>query len=151
MSDFITRSYQVKDELACLAIFDTNTPPFFSLQERNDFQRYLRRQALIAPYLVIEHEGSVIACGGLEVQLHANSAGLVWGMVRRDYHGKGIGRFLTSERLKETRQITNVHQVLIDTSQHTKGFYEKLGFRTVSITADGYESGLDRYDMVLSQ
>lgn len=151
MNDYLLRSYQAEDERPCLAIFDTNTPPFFSPLERDDFQRYLRRQAPTASYLVVEHEGSIIACGGLEVQIHANSVGLVWGMVRRDFHGKGVGRLLTSERLRKARELPEVHRVVIDTSQHTKGFYEKLGFTTVNITADGYEPGLDRYDMILRQ
>jgi len=134
-----------------LAIFDANTPPFFSPLERDDFQRNLRRQALTAPYLVVEHEGSIIACGGLEVQIPVNSAGLLWGRVRRDFHGRGFGRLLTLERLRKARELPEVQRVFIDTSQHTKGFYEKLCFTIVNITADGYEPGLDRYDMLLHQ
>ena len=40
-------------------------------------------------------------------------------------------------------------EVLLDTSQHTFGFFEKLGFVTTKITKDGYTLGLNRYDMKL--
>lgn len=40
-------------------------------------------------------------------------------------------------------------EVALDTSQHTRPFYERLGFRTVRVTPDAYAPGLHRYDMRL--
>jgi len=40
--------------------------------------------------------------------------------------------------------------VVIETSQHTRGFYEGLGFRLTALVPDGFGPGIDRCDMVLT-
>lgn len=42
------------------------------------------------------------------------------------------------------------HAVELDTSQHTRGFYERVGFRVERVVPDGYAPGLDRCDMCLA-
>ncbi|MDQ1158461.1 hypothetical protein QE385_002788 [Sphingomonas sp. SORGH_AS 950] len=42
-----------------------------------------------------------------------------------------------------------VREVRLDTSQHSRAFYERLGFGTDGVTTGGCGPGLDRYDMIL--
>lgn len=72
-----------------------------------------------------------------------------WGMVDRTRHRQGIGTTLVRVRLHRAAQA-GVREVRLDTSQHSRAFYERLGFQAGSVMADGYGPGLDRCDMVLT-
>ena len=74
---------------------------------------------------------------------------LTWGMVQRDLQGQGYGKALTLYRLDAIKAEYDNVSVIIDTSQHTKGFYEKQGFVVQSIEKDGFDQGLDKYLMAL--
>lgn len=113
------------------------------------FVDFLDGPVLKRPYLVLRIQDDVIACGGLQVLETGKTAFLSWGMVAQPYHGKGIGRILTEARLNLARETTGITKVTLNTSQHTKGFYEKFGFVPVKSTPDGYGPGLDRWDMAL--
>jgi ribosomal protein S18 acetylase RimI-like enzyme len=70
-------------------------------------------------------------------------------MVRKEWHGRGAGRALTELRIERIREEGTVQTIALGTSQHTSAFYERMGFRTTSVEADGYAPGLDRVDMIL--
>jgi hypothetical protein len=60
---FSIRPYSRTDQDACLAIFDSNLPQYFTLSERSLFERLLDN--LPGPFQVLEDaEGTVLACGG---------------------------------------------------------------------------------------
>lgn len=143
------RPYRAEDREACLALFDGNTPRFFHESEREGFVAWLGDQALHLPYLVIERDGHVVACGGHAVEPDGTSVALCWGMVGNGLHGQGLGRALTEARLAAARATPGVRRVVLDTSQHTQGFYARFGFETMKVTPDGYAPGIDRWDMVL--
>src|SRR5258708_7836318 len=89
------RPYRAFDKEACLKIFDSNTPQAFLVNERDIFAKYLDNHA--EGYTVVETvDGSVIACGGSVIGLDGGAASLCWGMVHKNWHGKGLGRFLLS-------------------------------------------------------
>ncbi len=145
------RPYQPPDRPACLAIFDSNTPPFFDPGERSDFAEFLADVRW--PYFVVERPGAgsvneIVACGGYFVRPGTTEAILVWGMVRRDLHGGGIGTYLTRERLERLAQ-QGVASVRIVTSQYTRAFYERLGFAEQNLEPDGFGPGLHKYTLVL--
>ncbi len=142
------RPYRATDEAACLALFESNTPDFFTLQERADFANYLRTMS--DPYFVVEDEGQVVACGGVFVRHDRQTAGLAWGMVGRTEHRRGYGRALLNARLDWLRQhAPEVGEVILDTSQHSAPFFAHLGFETTRVERDHYAPGLDRHDMRL--
>lgn len=143
------RPYEPQDRDACLALFDGNVPRFFALSERADFARFLERLRSDGTYLVLEREGRVVACGGLGVSADGAMGELCWGMVDRTCHGQGLGRALTEARLRVAATKPGLRRIRLDTSQHTQGFYARFGFRTLSVTPDGYGPGLDRWDMIL--
>ena len=47
-------------------------------------------------------------------------------------HGKGVGRVLMEKSLAAIREKLPTHLIYVNAQQHARGFYEKLGFVTVS-------------------
>ena len=142
------RDYRAADRDACLAIFDSNVPRYFRPHERSDFLAFL--DELPGPYLVVEDDdGRVTGCGGWALESDGRTAALCWGMVDRARHGRGIGSMLLRERLRRIEAHPTASAVILNTSQHTRGFYENLGFALRHLVADGYAPGLDRADMRL--
>jgi ribosomal protein S18 acetylase RimI-like enzyme len=140
------RDFSTQDADSCLSVFDSNIPKFFVPAEREEFREFLA--ALPGPYLVIEAEARIVACGGWAGS-GCEEAALCWGMVEGSLHRQGIGRLLTEARLKGIRQSGTISRVLLNTSQHTTAFYERFGFVVVSVVPDGYAPGLDRCEMAL--
>lgn len=139
------RPFRTDDREACLTVFDSNTPDYFAPAERDGFARFL--DAAASPYFAMEHDGKIAGCGGFSIV--GNAATLSWGMIRRDLHRNGLGRFLLLYRLREiTRSAPAVELVSLDTSQLAAPFFESQGFRIAGRTPDGYGPGLDRIAMV---
>jgi len=143
------RPYRPEDLAACLALFDSNTPPFFAPEERAEFSAFLETlPAADRPYLVLTQAGEVIACGGLILETKGR-ASFTWGMVARAHHGQRLGTQLMQARLDLARSLPGITELVLATSQHTHGFYKGFGFTTQGITPDGFGPGLDRWDMTL--
>jgi N-acetylglutamate synthase-like GNAT family acetyltransferase len=139
----IFRKYQLNDRDVCLELFRSNTPKFFAAYEEQEFREYLEHPEF---YFILENP-SILGCGGYA--LVEAQAFLTWGMIHNSQHGTGAGKRLLLERLNLITQHSEAKEVLLDTSQHTFGFFEKLGFVTMKLTEDGYAPGLNRYDMKL--
>lgn len=151
MHEIVTRPYASTDLLACLTVFDGNVPDFFAPTERAEFQAHLRDLAEPAPdYLVLTHAGAVVGCGGVSLGEQHGDARLVWGMVAREWQGRGLGRRLLQERLALARGFAGLRTVSLSTSQNTRGFYERAGFILTGVVPDGFGAGLDQCDMVLT-
>ncbi|WP_462380571.1 GNAT family N-acetyltransferase [Pseudomonas sp. Marseille-QA0892] len=142
--------YNPSTRTACLGLFDANTPRFFAASERPDFERFLDHHASARHFEIGVLDGEVVSCGGFRVDAATGTAALAWGMVAPEFHGRGIGRVMTHSRLGAASRHPGVIRIILDTSQHTQGFYARLGFKPVSLTRDGYGPGLDRWDMVLA-
>jgi len=140
------RTYRQDDESACMDIFDSNRPKYFAEPERDLLVAHLRR--VDQPFFVAEVAGQVCGCGGFQVDDYGVGY-LVWGMVHRNWHRRGVGANLLQWRLDRIRQIAHAWCVLIDTSQHTAPFFARFGFETFRIIADGYQPGLDKVFMRL--
>lgn len=144
----VARPYLPGDLGACLGVFDSNVPRFFTPEERKEFVSFLR--ALPGPYFVLRMEDrEIVACGGHALRPEAGVGDLCWGMVRRDLQGRGLGAALLRLRIGALRADPGVRRIELNTSQHTVGFYEGLGFLVVDVEADGYAPGLDRCEMRL--
>ena len=140
------RAYCPADREACLEVFDSNTPRFFDRSERAGFESFLA--APMCSYFAMEHEGAIVACGGYGIEEDGKTASLVWGMVRADLHRRGLGRFMLLFRLREIGK-TRVELVRVATSQHTAVFFQKQGFKAISVQKDGYAPGIDKIEMVM--
>ena len=130
---------------ACIGLFNGNVGHFFAEWERDYFVNFLESYASEHPYFVVIINGELVACGGYEKE--DESVTLSWGMVKRDLHGQGIGRKLFNYRLSRITKEYHGLSMQIDTSQHTKKFYEKCGFVAYKIEKDGYDLGLDKVYM----
>jgi predicted GNAT family N-acyltransferase len=153
----IVRAYCKDDHFACIEIFKSNTPKFFAENELNDFEFWLngKDQNVLAYqntqeeyFYVLEHDGSVKACGGMYLPKNEQRINLVWGMVHSSMHLQGIGACLMQCRLDLANVLFPRIPITIDTTQHSSGFFEKFNFETVKTTEDFYANGLHRIDMV---
>lgn len=142
------RPYRAEDRTACLALFDSNTPTYFTPDERPDFDAWLGTMDP-ATYRVIERDGRVAACGGVAMEPDGATASLCWGMVDQGLHRQGLGQALTQARLNAARAL-GATAVRCDTSHKTRAFYERFGFVVERIEPDGYGPGLDRCEMRLA-
>lgn len=141
------RPYTTADRDACLALFASNVPDYFAQIELDDFVDTLDH---CEHYFVIEQEGEgIVACGGYDaLDQPLGAAGLCWGMVRRDLHGRGLGERLLRERLRRIDADPALAQVLIETTQRTRDFFTRHGFAVTRTVADGFAPGYDLVEMV---
>lgn len=142
------RPYQPTDKDACMAVFHSNRPKFFTTEEIQEFSQFLDKA--LCPYFVQESEDKqIVGCGGYFFNEERSRGGLAWGMVHQDYHGQGLGKLLTLFRLVKLTEEIPTGELRIDTSHHTEAFYAKFGFVTEKVTPDGYGIGLHRHDMTV--
>jgi predicted GNAT family N-acyltransferase len=143
------RPFAPADAATCLAVFDSNVPTYFAESERAAYATFL--DECPCTYLVGESaDGSIVACGGwFRTPNDATVAGLAWGMLHRDLHGRGLGRQLLDVRLAGVRALGGVRALDITTSQHTERFFARAGFAVTGRERDGHAPGIDRVDMRL--
>jgi len=144
------RRYRPTDRRAVLAAFRSNVPDHFPASE----EAWLRA-ALDEPdgpvFVVVEGKGKdeeVLAFGGYELSPFYNLGTLVFGLVRADRHGTGIGRALLHYRLLHMAgRKGRPRWVTVDTHPHTAGFFERCGFEVIARWPGGYRSGRERVDL----
>lgn len=139
------RAFTPSDVAVCLGIFDSNVPHFFGAHERAGFSSFLLQPARSQDYLVLQHAGQVLACGGLALE-DAVTAAFCWGIVHRHWHRKGLGKEMAVARLARA-QALGVQRVILSTSQHTQDFYARQGFSVSGVVIDGHGPGLDAVEM----
>ena len=123
------RLYEPRDRFACLAVFDSAAP------DLPDFDLWLDQPE--GPYFVMEHEGSIVGCGGYSLSADGAVARLQWGMVRSDAQRMGLGRFLLLYRIREIGKVGTVGMVVARVPKASAGFFEKQGFRVNAAGDDG--------------
>lgn len=143
------RAYTTADLDAVVAIFRSNIPKYFGPEEESGLYAFIDEHA--QDYYVVEVEGEVVGCGGIALNddIDPSTVSLCWGMVREDHLGTGLGKTLTEFRIKLAKEKYPGLALTIGTSQHTEGFYRKLGFVTVEHKTDGYGPGIDMCRMRL--
>jgi [ribosomal protein S18]-alanine N-acetyltransferase len=141
----IIRNYTPDDFSSVINLLRLNTPKYFAPSEEKQLIRYLNFE--LDHYYVAEEDGKVIACGGLNRSEEPSVIKISWDIVHPDKHGKRIGSELTKFRLNKAREINGIKTVCVRTSQHTNGFYEKMGFETKDIVKDYWSKGFDLYLM----
>jgi GNAT superfamily N-acetyltransferase len=139
------RPYAAGDREACLEILRSNTPEFFLPSDAGDFATFLDDGP--APYLVLEEEGRIVACGGW-FREGDGKAGLSWGMVHRAMHGKGLGRRLLNYRLERIRRDLAARRIILQTIPEVSGFFGRAGFEVVSVEPGAYGGVFDRVRMM---
>lgn len=131
---------------ACVALCAANSPEHMLPHEVEELREFLVEKPYApAPYFVVEAEGVIVACGGVATEgaeLH-----LCWGLVHPDWQRRGLGTRLVEHRLDWARGRAGLEVARLCTSQRTRAFYERFGFKSTRFTPDGFGPGLDRHDM----
>jgi GNAT superfamily N-acetyltransferase len=158
----ILRLYTPDDQGACLRIFRANIPRYFLTQEEPDFLAYLADPG--PHYAVVEavaeeaagttgSEGRepsdarrIVGCGGPAMDADGTWS-VCWMMVDPELQGRGLGRRMVAHCRAVVARESPGGVLRLDTSQHTEGFYHRMGFETVSRTEDGYGPGMHRIEM----
>ena len=135
------RSYDPADLDAVVAIFRSNIPKYFGPEEEPGLRNFLQDERG-EDFFMLEIEGDPVGCGGIALN-GDETVSLCWGMIREDHLGAGLGKALTEFRIALSADKFPGVPMVISTSQHTEGFYEKFGFRLIEHTPDGYGPGID--------
>ncbi len=126
----------------CTDIFLTNQGKLFDPSEMTLLRSFLGNDKLTEEFYVIAEDDVVIGCGGFELT-GRGQVDLTWGMVHQNFHGRGYGKALLEFRLHRIVQLFGKVVIRVETSQHTKGFFEKYGFETKATKADGFGPDID--------
>lgn len=138
------RAFEKTDLDAVIDIFRSNIPKYFGADEESGLRDFLREGC--ENYFVAEIDGEIVASGGIALN-DDDTVSLCWGMVRADHLGTGLGKTLTLFRIEKAVEKFGDRALVINTSQHTRGFYEKLGFALTEHTPDGFGAGIDECKM----
>jgi GNAT superfamily N-acetyltransferase len=143
---FKIRRYRPTDRKAVLAAFRSNVPDHFPASEEAWLRSALDEPD--GPFFVAVEDGEVVAFGGYELSEFYHLGTLVFGLVRADRHGTGIGRLLLNYRLLHMAgRKLRPRYVTVDTHPHTAGFFRRCGFEEIARWPGGYRSGRDRVDL----
>lgn len=141
------RRYANKDKKELLGILKLNIPKYFDESEVNDFIEYLDKE--VEDYFVIEENGVIIACGGINYFLDDASARISWDIVHPEFQRKGIGKKLLLYRIEQIKKKKNINLIIVRTSQLAYKFYQKAGFQMEKIEKGFWAEGFDLYLMRL--
>lgn len=130
-----------------LSAFRSNIPKYFFDFEEEGLLDYIDSKKL--PYFVIKVNGIIVGAGGYALNKD-DTVSLCWGMVHQDHHGKHFGEELLKFRLNTISKIYPGKTIVNVTSQHTTGFFEKYGFKIVSVKENGFGPNLHECKMVLA-
>jgi len=140
------RRYRPADRKAVLAAFRTNVPDHFPASEEAWLRSCLDEPD--GPLFVVVEDGEIVGFGGYELSDFYDLGTLVFGLVRADRHGRGIGRALLIYRLLHMAgRKARPRYVTVDTHSHTAGFFQRCGFMEIARWPAGYRSGRDRVDL----
>lgn len=127
------REYQPEDLEACVEIYRSNEPDYLDPAGLNAFIEFL--SVGTSYYLVIEYDGDIVACGGLELIGDSDTAQLVYGMVQREYHRRGFGTTLLAARIALLETEDRPLELLLQATRPSAPFFGQFGFAIHSLTA----------------
>lgn len=139
------RPYQAQDKLKLIEIIQLNTPEYFSIEEEADFLEYLEQHR--EDYFVIEVEGVIAGCGGVNYFEAEGIARFSWQMLHPDFHGKRLGTQLSLHRIETIKKNPKIKRIVVRTTQLVYPFYEKLGFVFTKREKDYWAKGFDLYQL----
>ena len=143
------RAFNTSDKPAIFRIFMLNTPDYFAVEEKKDFEAFLDEHA--KTYFVVEENNKIVGCGGYHFEERKTEGRISWDLFHPDYRGKGFGRQLVSHCLEAIRKESAVKKISVWTSQLAFQFYERFGFKTKEIKKDYWGKGLDLYRMEMDR
>lgn len=146
MIHFEKYSKEVLSEV--ISVFRSNIPKYFFDFEEKDLVEDLSE--IHPTFFVMFLNGKIVGAGGYALNEN-DTVSLCWGMVHNDYLKQNLGKSLLEFRLNEIEKTFPGKTIVNFTSQHTTGFFEKYGFKIVSVEKDGFGPGLDNCKMELKK
>lgn len=125
------REYQPDDLEDCLEIYRSISLNSKEPEDLTNFAEFLELGT--SYYLVVEYEGDVIACGGLELIGDSDTATLVYGLVHGEYQRRGFGTTLLAARIALLEPEDRPVELWISTNEATIPFYGRFGFSLHSV------------------
>lgn len=121
-------------------------PLYFADHELPEFLTFLDNNT--DPYYVIYNGGRPVGCGGIALE-DDDKVHLTWGMVERAEHKKGLGSYLLTYRIVQSKLLYPGKVIVLRTTQHAWQFFKKHGFVLLGTEKDFWAQGLDLYLMEL--
>ena len=140
------RPYEPRDRASCLGVFASLTPGLLAPPALPLFEAWLDHPD--GPYFVMDHDESVVGCGGYSLSSDQSTATLRWGMIRDSSQKMGLGRLLLMYRIREIGRAGTVGLVLAHSPQPSAGFFEKQGFRVNGIATDAFAPGVAGIELI---
>lgn len=143
MLSFVPYSDDYKNAL--IDIFRSNIPRyFFDYEEKALFEDIPQ-----FPYYIALLNNQPVGAGGYALNEDSDTVSLCWGMIHNNYHKQNLGHELLQFRLAKIKEHYPGKVIVNSTSQHTTGFFEKYGFKTVSVEENKFGPGLHECKMEL--
>jgi len=147
MSSKVTfRPYSSKDREICLGLFDANCPEFFAPNERADYLAFLESNP--SGYELCLVDDDVAGAFGL-IGNDGSRRRLNWIMLNPQFQGVGAGRAIM-EKVAALATSQGIQVVEIAASQKSAPFFARFGAVTMTVTNNGWGSGMHRVDMQLT-
>ena len=143
----LIRPYKNEDRKRVIDLLNLNIPKSFAPSEADDFITYLDQH--LEDYFVAEENGKIIGAGGINYFTETNSARISWDFLHPNSQGKGIGKKLLLHRIAVIKSKSDIHQIVVRTSQLAYLFYQKAGFELDRIEKDFWAEGYDLYEMII--
>jgi N-acetylglutamate synthase-like GNAT family acetyltransferase len=142
------REFESADLEACVEIYRSNVPDYLPESGLEGFIEFLAIGT--SYYLVLEHDGEIVACGGLELVGDSDTATLVHGMVHGEYHRQGFGTTLLAARIALLECEVRPQEIWVHTTPATLPFYGRFGFSYHSAQRKGPGKADERAGVWLS-
>lgn len=142
------RKFIRKDFESIRSIFNANTPQFFDPSEEKELIHYLNSE--IEDYFVIENDGQIIGCGGINYMDNGKIGIISWDIIHPIFQGQGAGQKLLAHRLNILKSNKLSKKIIVRTSQLTTKFYEKSGFTLIETRKDFWAKGFDLCQMEIN-
>lgn len=139
------RNYSIEDKSKIIDLLIQNTPEYFDPAEQQDLSHYLDTK--VEDYFVYEEQSKILGAGGINYILGDHLARISWDLVAPEMQGKGIGKALMHHRIKHINRNPNIQMISVRTSQLAYKFYEKFGFKLVSVEKDYWAKNFDLYQL----
>ena len=139
------RPFNNSDKSELLELMDLNTPEYFAVGEKIDFQNYLASE--IELYYVITFENKIVGCGGINFENKKTTAIISWDIIHPDFQGKSFGKKLLAHRLDILHSMKKIEKIIVRTSQLTFPFYQKQGFQLIDKIDNYWAEGFALYHM----
>ncbi|MDB6075092.1 MAG: family N-acetyltransferase [Verrucomicrobiaceae bacterium] len=141
------RDYTPADREACEAVYASNIPGAYPESILEECATFLDEGT--SYHLVVEQEGEVIGCGGLELRGEGPYAHLVFGFIHKDFQRKGFGTTLLAARLSLVEHEGQTMTLHVEAGAEVAPLYARIGFELADVKVNRYGPGQDSGHLVL--